>query len=175
MILEFQSSLIKGTNYQKTPLEISVPLPSFGIIGQPADTFCSLRRLSFGAVELNEDYDVYRNLNRGGVSIKARSGKDSGRVIGYAKNIVMKDVDLAVQPSGNQRVRREGRRNVHAFARGTVIETDGDSLFNFDDAVRITYHPKMHSSFVIKETQVPISKADYVFISDEGAYAIGVS
>ena len=65
--------------------------------------------------------EVYRNLHfRDEVVYSVR--KD-GLVEGHALCYVMDGVTFHVGPKGNQRVRDEQRKNVHAFIRGYVIST----------------------------------------------------
>ena len=63
--------------------------------------------------------EIYRNLNNGTHSIR-RNGKVV-KHLQHWQSIFLKDVKFAVQPAGREKVRREGRKNVHAFVRGTVI------------------------------------------------------
>ena len=73
--------------------------------------------------------DVYRNLHfRDEIVYSVR--KD-GLVEGHALCYVMDGVTFHVGPKGNQRVRDEGRKNVHAVIRGHVINAvwyDEDEL-----------------------------------------------
>ena len=65
--------------------------------------------------------EVYRNLHfRDEVVYSVR--KD-GLIEGHALCHVMDGVTFHVGPKGNQRVRDEQRKNVHAFIRGYVIST----------------------------------------------------
>jgi hypothetical protein len=67
--------------------------------------------------------ECYRNLHRNGISIRALEGPQKGRVIGVetGRCIDMVDVELIVQPAGHRRCLAEGRKNVHAFVRGTLL------------------------------------------------------
>tara|TARA_Y100000593_G_C4242328_1_gene302798 strand:- start:438 stop:881 length:444 start_codon:yes stop_codon:yes gene_type:complete len=44
---------------------------------------------------------------------------DYGKVVDRVDHIVIKDPVFVVQPAGRARVLREGKKNVHAFVRGT--------------------------------------------------------
>ncbi len=46
--------------------------------------------------------------------------KSTGRVIGYTESVNLEDVEFKVSEAGRQRLLREKRKNVHAFAIGTV-------------------------------------------------------
>jgi hypothetical protein len=63
--------------------------------------------------------DVYRNLHFGDEVVY--SIRKDGLVEGHALCYVMNGVTFHVGPKGNQRVRDEKRKNVHAVVRGHVI------------------------------------------------------
>ena len=56
--------------------------------------------------------EVYWNLRK-----KYWSVRHKGKVIKHTRCIRLRDVQWVVQPAGKERVRRENRKNVHAFAR----------------------------------------------------------
>lgn len=60
--------------------------------------------------------EVYWNLHKKCWSVR-RAG---GRVLYHASAVTLDDVTWVVQPAGRARVLREGKKNVHAFARGTL-------------------------------------------------------
>ena len=64
--------------------------------------------------ELERPVQVYFNFHRRCWSVRQR-----GLVVGHAKSLVLRDVTWRVQPSGRERVRREGKKNVHAYASGS--------------------------------------------------------
>jgi len=77
---------------------------------------------------------VYRNLRTGTWSVKDLK---TGRVIAHPDSIRLKDCTLKVSIAGRDRVRREGRKNVHAGVVGTVTDR---KLF-VKTAVGMTYNP----------------------------------
>lgn len=70
-------------------------------------------------VGLGARVHVYRNLHLPG---RAWSVRDvaSGRVVAHVASVDLVGVVFRVQPAGRARARREGRRNVHAYAAGVV-------------------------------------------------------
>src|SRR6185437_15281037 len=64
------------------------------------------------------DVEVYRNLNRRVWSVR---DPRSRLVLGYAESIELRDVTCVVHETQRQRALREGRRNVHAHVRGTLV------------------------------------------------------
>jgi len=101
--------------------------------------------------------DVYWNLH-----LKCYSVKVAGRVVCHASSVLMSEVKFIVQPAGNEKVRREKRKNVHGFIRGSVVALEGidggnaiDGIPGMPDAnpfdvtpVAVTYDPYKDSTFV---------------------------
>lgn len=102
------------------------------------------------------DVDVYFNLHRKVWSVRDRKTR---RVVAHLKNVVLKDVKFRVSAAGNARVRSEGRKNVHAFARGTFVGSDVLSTLP-NDGVAVTYNPYKYTTFVNKDTEAPIHTAE---------------
>ncbi len=63
--------------------------------------------------------DVYRSLHRKVWSVRDRATE----LIEYRDTLVMRGVEFVVQPDGHKRALREGKKNVHAFARGEIMRT----------------------------------------------------
>ena len=71
-----------------------------------------LRKLDESAV-YHKRVEVYRNLHNDKLSVRY-----GGKVVGHVDSIWLRDATFAVQPAGRDRVRREKKKNVHAFVRG---------------------------------------------------------
>jgi hypothetical protein len=99
---------------------------------------------------------VYFNLHRRCWSVVALSGPDAGRVIDHADKVVLEDVTFVVRPAGRERVLRERKKNVHAFAVGTLA-----NMLPLGCKDRITYNPFKSASFYLADygPAAPISKA----------------
>jgi hypothetical protein len=78
-----------------------------------------MNKIRTGKLNHGDRVEVYRNLHNGTHSIR-RNGKVV-KHLQHWQSIYLKDVKFAVQPAGREKVRREGKKNVHAFVRGTVI------------------------------------------------------
>ena len=78
-----------------------------------------MSKIRTGKLHHGDRVEIYRNLNNGTHSIR-RNGKVV-KHLEHHQSIFLKDVKFVVQPAGREKVRREGRKNVHAFVRGTVI------------------------------------------------------
>lgn len=110
----------------------------------------------------NMRVEVYWNLHKHLFSVRALEGPNKGRVISHSHGITLTDVKFAVQPAGRERVRREGKKNVHAFVRGRIANSGfEDCREDFNDE-KITYNPYIYDTFVNAKTKEPIFKADCV-------------
>jgi hypothetical protein len=68
---------------------------------------------------------VYFNLHKKVWSVLAKSEK-GWRLWKHSPRVLLSDVTWKVSEAGRQRVLRERRKNVHAFAIGTWLEQDHD-------------------------------------------------
>jgi hypothetical protein len=107
---------------------------------------------------------VYKNLNRGDWSIRAK-----GKVIGHASECVLANVTFHVSENGRQRVIRNRCREVHAWAIGELI----DGTAPIGERIAVTYRPFEGGSFVRRDNGAPIAGAAFVhFTESDGAIAI---
>ena len=120
--------------------------------------------------------EVYRNLHRKTFSVR----EVGGRVVRHADAVLIGSATFVVRPAGRARVLREGKKNVHAFVRGTDNGTPRAGLdalrlqeghFN---VVRVRYNPYRFGSFVNAETEEPVTRAATVWLVDGLIYASGV-
>ena len=76
------------------------------------------------------------------------------------KSANLENVTFKVSEAGRQRVLREGRKNVHAYIIGDLVDckplTEGEI---------VTYNPFKYSSFVLKDTEAPVHKAERLSIA----------
>lgn len=105
--------------------------------------------------------EVYFNLHK-----KCLSVRHAGRVIAHLDSIVLDDVRFVVQPAGRARVIAEGKKNVHAFVRGTWVEADNldrlRTLATLDQ--QATYNPYKYTTFVNRATEAPVHTASRAVI-----------
>ena len=111
---------------------------------------------------------VYYNLQR-----HVWSERQSGRVVGHPEFIWLQNARLLVGKAGQQRVRAEGRKNVHAGISGewlarsdAGLSSDVVNMFHDDamsgDAVLVTYNPYQNDTFVTVNGGKPVYSADTV-------------
>ena len=110
--------------------------------------------------------EVYRNLHQ-----KCWSVRDAktGLVIDHKDNIHIQDATLVVRPAGRKKVLQEQRKNVHAFIKGTT----SDAILKLTD--QITYNPYKYDSFVLTESEEPITHAKHIYLDRQGQAFIGES
>jgi hypothetical protein len=126
--------------------------------------------------------EVYRNLHFKDETVY--SVRKEGIVEGHALLVVLDGCTLAVGPKGNQRVRDEMRKNVHALIRGYIVNAvwyDEDNMEHAIDACsyhkdchmqyrdgyewkKVTYNPYKYTSFVTVEGEEPVFQARKVII-----------
>ena len=103
---------------------------------------------------------VYYNLNKHTFSVTHNS-----KVIMYVDYVKLKDVEFRVRQGGKEKVRSEKRKNVHAFVIGELLEyseyPSKDILTPSSNEI-ITYDPYKYDSFVFKNTEEPVYRAQEV-------------
>lgn len=124
----------------------------------------------------SERVEAYYNLHQHCLSYRSHGGR-----IQHADLIALRNVRFAVQPAGRERVRREGRKNVHAYLRGVLTHVEPRDtplpLTAADlmraGAQRITYNPYRHDTFVYADSDTPIHAADTVIaLSDKTVWRL---
>jgi hypothetical protein len=98
--------------------------------------------------------DLYCNLRTRGGSLRAVGGPLPGRVIATPQRVDLADVAFRVNAGGQARARREGVRNVHAFARGTVVAPSDQA-----GEIRVVYNPYRNDTFIREDTGAPVHRA----------------
>ena len=131
-----------------------------------------------------EKVQVYRNLHKtteeGTHVYSVRN--DKGIVVDHVTEIALSKPILRVGPKGNQRVRDEKRKNVHAYIQGKRMRTslidDPTTGIHPEEWVKITYDPHEHRSFVLvrddlteKGESKAVSEAWLVEIRKDGVWA----
>lgn len=112
--------------------------------------------------------EVYRNLHTGTFSVRDLQGPLKGKVTSHPTLVILDVAKFVVQPAGRDKVRREGRKNVHAFVRGNLLgkatnHTPYDVNRN-QEFRQATYNPYVYDTFVDWETGDPVLLADMVVL-----------
>ena len=113
------------------------------------------------------DVEVYFNLHKKLFSVRSRM---TGKVIAHVDKVSLCDPKFVVRKSGRDRVRREGKKNVHAFVKGKLLNPTEDTLLEalvkaLTEGKAVTYNPYKYESFVYADTEQPIDNADYAVLS----------
>ena len=124
-----------------------------------------------------EKVQVYRNLHRteeDGTHVYSVRN-DKGIVVDHVTQIALSKPILRAGPKGNQRVRDEKRKNVHAYIQGmrmreSVIDDHTSGCSGLWQ--KITYNPYKHKSFVlVSDESVAVREAWFVEIRRDGVWA----
>lgn len=108
--------------------------------------------------------DIHYHLRRRDYAITSGS-----RVIAYADQISLTQVEFRVQPAGRARAIRERRRQVHAYAKGAVSDINADH--DVSALQRITYNPFRHAFFYLATTPTPEPLRHAEAVIFHGGYA----
>lgn len=114
---------------------------------------------------------VYRNLHRHCLSVQTRTPK-GWRVTNHVQAITLDDVTFKVSEAGRQRCLREGRKNVHAFAIGTLdARVLPGAVATVNDAWSISYNPHRAPTFERRLDGMPVRTARRARLTTHGILA----
>lgn len=102
---------------------------------------------------------VYWNIHRGCWSVRS---KKTGRIVRHALSLALHHARFHVSAAGRDRVRREKRKNVHAWIEGEEGASDADAT------EQITYNPYKYDTFVRALTGESVQTADCVVFHPTG-------
>jgi hypothetical protein len=108
---------------------------------------------------------VYFNIN---LSAKLKTpmfsiqDTSTGRVIGHETTFMVRDAIFKVLQSGNERVRKEGKKNVHAGVVGYLVHEEPRVL-----PTPVTYNPYKYKTFINMIDESPALAADLVSFKDK--------
>lgn len=140
------------------------------------------------SLDINNDHikaDVYWNLHKNCWSVRSKLKSGRRVVVGHLSDLWMTDVQFVVSEAGRQRVLRERKKNVHAFARGlipiqvyplsrTVLVRTNDANIVTTSPRMIGYNPYHYESFVkgdgisCHHNPEPVDTAKYVTMWNTG-------
>ena len=122
-----------------------------------------MSKLRMGKLNHGDRVEIYRNLHNDTFSIR-RNGKVVKHLANW-QSIFLKDVKFAVQPAGREKVRREGKKNVHAFIRGTYLAPSTfphtTSEFKSKCTEWVTYNPYQNDHFTATVTDPETTFTSY--------------
>lgn len=109
-------------------------------------------------------YYVYRNLHKGGFSVKFR-----GIVIARPDRFALTNPELRVSDKSQMRARNKKQRNVHAYVVGDRIVWSSE-LAPFEATGQLYYNPFKYDTFVDADTRKPIESISAVYFEGDRAY-----
>jgi len=117
---------------------------------------------------------VYRNLKHGKKARPLYSIMRNGRVMARRHRVLLTGVQFIVREAGRQRVLRERRKNVHAFAVGFLAGSKGAFGTDHNDKkgfpVKLKYNPYEGSTFRTLDGE-PVKGARGVLLNEHGMSA----
>lgn len=99
---------------------------------------------------------VYFNLHK-----RVWSVRQSGLVVEHTNDIVLRSVRFLVGKTGRENVRKQKKKNVHAYASGYICQI-GDLPIIPERINVVTYNPYKHETFVYVDNGKPCLTADFV-------------
>ncbi len=146
--------LLQGTEQQLVNLMTTQPAALNQSLFKSSSYFQSTVSKEVRQCVVNTRVRVYRNLNKPEYySIKAMDGEHKGKVVGYAKSVVLKNVKFIVGEKSRLTVVKNQRRNVHAYCEGIIVDALDvvQTLSGYRHVV--TYNPFKHATFFVRETK----------------------
>ena len=121
-----------------------------------------MKNLNGEPVLCKETVRVYRNLRDKCWSIQRKTPK-GWRVWLRWDYVVLDNVHFVVEKSGQNRVRKEGKKYVHAYAYGTLM---ANTLGCNEKMVRVNYNPYKNDHFQTRNGDV--YQANRVWLTHQG-------
>ena len=111
--------------------------------------------------------EVYYNLHKNVFSVRHK-----GKVIAWGNRVTIENPEYVVREKGRQKVLEEGRKNVHAFVRGTLSDINnfkfGKIQQRLSEPREVTYNPYKYDSFVDGNTYQPVKKSKWARLIKKG-------
>jgi nickel-dependent lactate racemase len=95
--------------------------------------------------------------------------KKTRRVVSHVEFVHLENVRFIVSAAGLERVRREQRKQVIAFAEGDITNSNGEKCNSNPSWARVYFNPYKVDTFVVGDK--PIYEADRVYIRGRNIYA----
>ena len=115
---------------------------------------------------------VYRNLNKPEYfSILSMEKENKGRVVGYARSVLLENCNFVVYETARQKVLRDKVRNVHSFCEGVIA--DASELVQVLSGTEkvVTYNPYKMGAFYCREKGLPhLSSCNEAILQGSNVY-----
>ena len=93
------------------------------------------------------------------------------RVLASARQVRLREVTFTVRERGRQKMLREGKRTVHAWINGLLVDfTHDDECRDLQTLVgrRVGYNPHRAGSFMDRDDDTPVTRASLVQLDETG-------
>lgn len=124
-------------------------------------------------MKVGQKVRVHYNRNAKNFTVQEYIKGVGWRKCAAVDDIVLHDVEFKVSQAGRQRCVREGKRNVHAYAEGTVRRLDCMQVSHFVGYTPLRYNPYEAGSF-IADAQPIHGAASVVFSTKHGTLGWGL-
>jgi len=101
-----------------------------------------------------------------------------GRLMASARQVRLADVEFRVRESGRRRMLESGRRNIHAYAVGRLVDYVGPSDPRELEPLagrRVHYDPRRFAFFVDSETEASVTRASAARLDETGVVYTSVT
>lgn len=117
-----------------------------------------------GEIQINQRVKVYRNLRKRLFSVL---DKKTRRLIAHKDALVLTNVEFKISKAGQERVRRDKQKNVHAYVIGNYV---GHEVSNAENHELVYYNPYVTDTFVTVDANVPILRAEKCYFINGKCY-----
>lgn len=120
---------------------------------------------------LKFDVRVYRNLTKKCWSVQHRVKGKGWRLYAHMDSVLLSGCQFIVNKAGQDRVRKEGKKYVHAYVQGAIM-LDTNKFCLFDNKPQITYNPYKNDTFM--QLGHRVSYRDMVYFDNSGKVFSGL-
>ena len=113
----------------------------------------------------NDKVRIYFNLHRKQFSVQQMTDK-GWRVKCHVDHLFLKNVTFKVNESGRQKVIQQKKKNVHAFAIGTVANNSASKYA----VTQVTYNPYIDSTFIKVKDGSQVTHAAHAYFGNKKVY-----
>ncbi|WP_051317060.1 hypothetical protein [Ectobacillus panaciterrae] len=115
-------------------------------------------------LQINQRVQVYRNIRKKLFSVL---DKKTRRLIAHRETLVLSNVEFKISKAGQERVRRDKQKNVHAYVVGNYV---GHQVVNIENYKLVYYNPYVTDTFVTVDNNNPILKAEKCYLINGNCY-----
>ncbi len=103
----------------------------------------------------------------------------NGAIRASARQVRLEDVEFRVRESGREKMLRENRRTIHAFAVGRLVDhvhpSDRERDLGGLAGRKVRYNPREAGCFMDVQTREPVSNATLAQFDEDGATYVPTS